>query len=169
MNRSQTHREFVLFMTYGFLALVAELLVRLVCDISFQSLDTMLDIRPFPEQALGSMLAFLISNILAKVISYVFNRKKTFKANNNALISSLIYAIVCIALLIFETIIGTPLQNFLYLTFGGRYNDPDFSTISATLPTLYQLCGTLSQLIYCAADSLILFFLNKYVIMRRKE
>ena len=165
----ETHRQIALFMFFGFFALVAELVSRPVLDLMFIRLDTMLEIWPFPEQALGSLLAFMISNLLAKVISYVFNRRKTFRANNNALTSGMLYFTLCAVLLVIETIIGTPLQNRLYFAFGGRYCEEDFSTISALRPGLYQLCGTLSQLIYCSADSIIMFFMNKYVIMRHRD
>lgn len=156
-------------MYYGFFALVAELLARFLCDIAFRRLDTMLEIWPFPEQALGSLLAFMISNLLAKTISFICNRKKTFEANNNAVWSGINYALLCIALLIIETIIGTPLQNKLYYLFGGRYCDEDFSTISALKPGLYQFCGTLSQLIYCSVDSAIMFVMNKFVLMKHHD
>lgn len=167
LRRNKTERQFVLFMFYGFFALIAELLARFGCDIAFKKLDFMLNIWPFPEQALGSFLAFMISNLLAKTISYVLNRKKTFQANNSAIWSGTVYALLCLVLLIIETIVGTPLQNKLYFLFGGRYNDPDFSTVSALRPGLYQLCGTLSQIIYCSVDSVIMFVMNKYVIMKR--
>lgn len=156
-------------MFYGTFALIAELATRFGCDIAFRHLDTMLTIWPLPEQALGSLLAFMLSNLLAKTISFFLNRKKTFEANNNAIWSGFLYAVLCIVLLFIETIIGTPLQNRLYLLFGGRYCDEDFSTISALRPGLYQLCGTLSQVIYCAADSAIMFVMNKYVIMKHNE
>lgn len=169
LDEHKTQREVALFMFYGTFALIAELLVRFILDIVLKRWDYMLVIWPFPEQAAGSFVAFLVSNLLAKTISYIFNRKKTFKANNNAVTSGIMYAALCIALLIIETIIGTPLQNGLYRLFGGGFCDEDFSTISATAPGLYQLCGTLSQLIYCAADSLIMFFVNKFLIMRRVE
>lgn len=169
LRKNTTERQFVLFMFYGTIALIAELLARFGCDIAFRRIDTMLDIWPFPEQALGSLLAFMISNILAKTISFIFNRKKTFEANNNALWSGFLYAILCIVLLIIETIIGTPLQNSLYLAFGGRFCEEDFSTLSALQPGLYQFSGTLSQLIYCSVDSAIMFIMNKYIIMKHHE
>lgn len=169
LRKNKTERQFVLFMFYGTFALIAELLARFGCDIAFKRLDTMLDIWPFPEQALGSLLAFMISNILAKTISFILNRKKTFEANNSAIWSGVVYAGLCIVLLIIETIVGTPLQNKLYFLLGGRYSDEDFSTISALKPGLYQLCGTLSQLIYCSVDSAIMFVMNKYVIMKHHD
>lgn len=169
LDRHKTKREIVYFMLFGSIALVAELVARFVCDISLKSLDYMLNIWPFPEQALGSFLAFFISNVIAKTISFVFNRKKTFKANNSATKSLILYIIVCVVLLVIETVIGTPLQNGLYRMMGGHYDELDFSTESAMLPGLYQLCGTLSQLIYCTGDSVIMFFMNKYVIMKREE
>lgn len=169
LRTHRTQREFFLFMFYGTFALIAELLCRFFCDIGFQNLDTMLDIWPFPEQALGSFLAFLISNILAKTISFVFNRKKTFRANNSAVFSAVLYTIVCILLIVFETIIGTPLQNRLYILLGGRFTEVDFSSSAASNQHLYQWCGTFSQLIYCTADSVILFLMNKYVIMKHKD
>lgn len=166
LTRNPLRRQIVLFMFYGFFALVAELVVRLVLDILLQGLDIMFRIPPFEEQALGSFIAFAISNILAKTISYVFNRRKTFKANNSLLYSAVLYICVCVVLLIIETIIGTPLQNMLYIIAGGHFDELDFSTEAALNPGLYQLMGTCSQLIYCTVDSIIMFMLNKFVIMK---
>ena len=97
------------------------------------------------------------------------NRKKTFKANNNAIFSVVIYIIMVVVLIVAETVVGAPLQNALYGLFGGTHTSQALSTATATNSSLYQLCGTLSQLIYSAADFVIVFLMDKFVIMKRKE
>ncbi|MCD7950309.1 MAG: hypothetical protein LUG12_08645 [Erysipelotrichaceae bacterium] len=154
------------FLVFGLCALIAQLVSRIVCDIVFQNLENTITIWPFPSQTLGSFLAFLISNIIAKVISFVTNRKKTFEANNNIYFSIIVYVILVIVLIIVETIIGTPLQNAIYTLVGGTFNGAQ-ATIAATSQVLYQTCGVVSQLIYGIGDAVIVFFMDKYLIMTK--
>ncbi|MCD7956558.1 MAG: hypothetical protein LUG93_12620 [Lachnospiraceae bacterium] len=149
------------------MALIVQLGSRIVCDIAFQGMKSTVSIWPFPTQTLGSFLAFLISNTLAKVISYITNRKKTFQANNNLCLSVVIYIILVVALIIIETIIGTPIQNGLYVLLGGEFSGMIQATASARSAVLYQACGVASQLIYGIGDSVIVFFMDKYLIMKK--
>ncbi|MDE5618684.1 MAG: GtrA family protein [Clostridia bacterium] len=54
----------------------------------------------------GSFIAFLVSNILAQAATFVLNRKKTFKATNNVVISGIMFAIVVIAIIVLNTYLG---------------------------------------------------------------
>lgn len=167
-TRHKNQRQVVFFLLFSFFALIAQLLSRIICDMAFQNLTLTVSLPPFPEQALGSLFAFLISNIIAKALSFILNRKNTFKASNNLAFSITIYVIMVVILIVVETAIGTPLQNGLYMLFGGTF-DGAHTTSAANSPTLYQICGTISQLIYGIADAVIVFFMDKYVIMHNKK
>ncbi|MCD8382185.1 MAG: hypothetical protein LUC30_04615 [Clostridiales bacterium] len=166
-ERHKSQLQVVWFLVFGLAALIVQLGSRVVCDIAFQGMDDTVDIWPFPSQTLGSFLAFLISNTLAKVISYVTNRKKTFQANNNLCFSVIVYIVLVVALIVIETIIGTPMQNGLYVLLGGSFSGSAQATASAQSPVLYQTCGVVSQLIYGIGDAVIVFLMDKYLIMRR--
>ena len=63
----------------------------------------------------------------------------------------------------------TPLQNGLYGLLGGQFTGAELTTSSALSPTMYQICGVASQALYGLADGLIVFFMDKYVIMRNED
>lgn len=166
-NQHKSQLQVIWFLVFGLAALIVQLGSRIVCDIAFQKMDSTVIIWPFPAQSLGSFLAFLVSNTLAKVISYVTNRKKTFQANNNLCFSIVVYIVLVVALIVVETIIGTPLQNGLYVLLGGDFAGATQATASARSPVLYQTCGVASQLIYGIGDAVVVFFMDKYLIMRK--
>lgn len=168
-EQHKSQLQVVWFLIFGLAALIVQLGSRIACDIAFQSMDSTVNIWPFPSQTLGSFLAFLISNTLAKVISYVTNRKKTFQANNNLCLSVVIYIVLVVALIIVETVIGTPLQNGLYVLLGGTFAGTIQATASAQSQVLYQACGVTSQLLYGIGDAVIVFFMDKYLIMKKTD
>ena len=158
--------QLILFVAFSSIAAIAQLGSRVIIDLLLKNLTQTVEIWPFGKQALGSFIAFLVSNIIAKVISYVTNRKTTFKATNNAVSSAVIYTVMVVALIIIETIIGTPLQNGLYGLLGGEFSGAELTTSSALSPSLYQICGVAAQAIYGFFDGIIVFLMDKYVIMR---
>ncbi|MGI6042446.1 MAG: hypothetical protein ACOYBH_09560 [Candidatus Alectryocaccobium sp.] len=161
-------REVLLYIIFTFIAFVCDLFTRFIFDILLKGYDQVVKIWIFPPQAVGTLIAFLIANIVAKVVSFIFNRKTTFNANNSRLFSVISYTIMCVAFIIIETIIGAPIQNRLYLAFGGAYNGAALTTMSAVNEGLYQFCGSLSQMIYGICDFVAAFFLDKYIIMKHR-
>lgn len=103
----------------------------------------------FGVQQLSVFISFLIGNVVAKLISYLLNRKKTFKATNNLAISITLYVIMCVSLIIIETLIGAPLADL-------------FNKVISNA----ELCRTLSTITYSFADFIIVFLLEKFVIMK---
>ena len=74
--------------------------------------DTLkMDFWIFKGYTLAAFISFLVANTLAKIISYILNRKKTFNAVNNLVFSMTVYVIMCVTLIIVETLIGEPLAN----------------------------------------------------------
>lgn len=168
-ERHKDRLQVAWFLVFGLAALAVQLVSRVICDLVFQSMDGTVSVWPFPSQTLGSFLAFLISNILAKVVSYATNRKKTFQANNDLCFSVIVYVVLVVTLIVIETIIGTPIQNWLYTLLGGSFDAAKQATATAMSPGLYQVCGVASQLIYGIGDAVIVFFMDKYLIMKKTD
>lgn len=100
---------------------------------------------------LAGFIAYLVANIVAKVISYILNRKKTFAAVNNLAFSFSVYVIMCVALIVAETFIAAPIQNFW---------------ISIGVPESWA--GMVTVITYSIPDFLIVFLMEKFVIMNNK-
>lgn len=100
---------------------------------------------------LGTMIAFLVSTTLAQIVAFITNRKTTFKADNNILMSVLMYTIMVIIIICIQTYLGpilvSKLDSFLHN------------------PTVSGLFG---KLILMFMTFLIVFPMSKYVIMRKK-
>ncbi len=168
-EKNPEKREVFFYVIFTFAAFLCDLLVRYIFDILLKGYDQIVSIWIFPPQALGTLIAFLMANITAKVVSFILNRGTTFKANNSKAFSIITYTIMCIAFIVIETLVGAPLQNWLYLSFGGQFSGGVLTTSSVLWPARYQLCGSLSQIIYGICDFVAAFFLDKYIIMRHKS
>jgi len=155
-----------MFTIVGQTALFTQIFSRLGLDLLLKNLTNPVTIAPFPSQALGSFLAFFISNVICKTVAYFLNRKATFHADNNAVFSAVVYTVMMVIMLVLETIAGTPIQNAFYRLFKGQWTGSSLSTSTVLEPGLYQICGTLSIMACGLVDSIIVFFMDKFVIMK---
>ena len=169
LEKHNTARQMISFTIVGQLSLYTMLISRVILDLLMKSLTTPVNIAPFPPQALGSFLAFLISNILCKTVAYILNRKKTFRSDSNAVFSIVVYTVMVVVLIVAETIVGTPLQNEFYILFGGKWTGDALNTSSVLKPTMYQLCGSLSIIACGLVDSIIVFLVEKFAIMKPSD
>lgn len=165
-EKNNTARQILLFTLFSQAAFLTQILARLLLDVLLKTLTQPVHIPPFPAQALGSLIAFFASNVAAKTVAYVLNRRTTFHATTNAASSAVIYAVMVIILVLAETAAGTPLQNAFYRLFKGPWTGDVLTTASASKPALYQLCGSLAVIACGLADSVIIFVMDKFVIMR---
>lgn len=55
---------------------------------------------------LGGFIAFLVSNVIAQICTFVLNRKKTFNATNNVVISGMMYAVLVVIIILLNTWLG---------------------------------------------------------------
>ena len=161
-------KEAILFSLYSSVAGFTQVTVHLILDLLLKHIITPVNIWPFGRQALGTFIAFLISNLVGKTVSFIMNRKKTFEATGNVTLSAVGYFVMCVLLIIAESIVGAPIQNWCYRLLGGKVHGPVLSTLYAENGVLYQICGLISQAIYGTADWIIVFFMDKYVFMRKK-
>lgn len=160
-------KDFCLFLCLNFIAMLIQVFSRIGLDILLKPMRHMVEIWPFGAQALGSLIAFLAANIIGKTVSYSLNRKRNFKAKNSFK-GLVIYYTMIVIIIIMETVEGTPIRNFLYLKMGGLYEGVHLMTDTVSNHSLYQLCGVLAQWICGTIDSFIIYFMDKYVIMRCK-
>lgn len=100
---------------------------------------------------LGTMYAFFISTLLAQIVAFIANRKKTFKSNNNVVYSAIMYAIMVITIVCVQTYFGP----ILVVKINSIINNPDLS-------------GIIGKLIWMFFTFCTIFPMSKYVIMRKK-
>ncbi len=143
----------ILFTLLSMVAFVSQLILVNVIPLIYKD-TTPISAWIFGEQARNAFVAFLISNTAAKVISYVLNRKKTFAAVNNLTFSIVTYVIMCVTLIIVETLIGEPLAEAYFKLFGGKVK--------------IEVCRTISMITYSMLDFVIVFLMEKFVIMNDK-
>lgn len=143
----------ILFTLLSMVAFVSQLILVNVIPLIYKD-TTPISAWIFGEQARNAFVAFLISNTAAKVISYVLNRKKTFAAVNNLTFSIVTYVIMCVTLIIVETLIGEPLAKAYFKLFGGKVK--------------IDICRTISMITYSMLDFVIVFLMEKFVIMNDK-
>ena len=101
---------------------------------------------------LGTMLAFLISSIVGNGVSFVMNRKATFNANNNIVLSIILYIILIVTLICLQTYFGPIVTNLINAYLG-----------------MPKISGFVSKALMMFATFLIVFPMNKFVIMRNTD
>ncbi len=111
-----------------------------------------MDFWIFKGYTLAAFISFLVANTLAKIISYILNRKKTFNAVNNLVFSMTVYVIMCVTLIIVETIIGEPLAKA-------------YANLFKNNAAIAEWAPTMSMITYSIADFVIVFLMEKFVIM----
>ncbi len=155
-NGKKNFIQFVWFIFMSIFAFVAQILIvqfgddlLILCGVDGQ---TTFVAWIFGEYTVPTFVAFLTGNIVAKVLSYILNRKKTFAATNNLAFSFSVYVIMCVVLIIVETLIG-PILSDAYAN---------------AIPAISGAAETISVFTYSLIDFLIVFFMEKYVIMNNK-
>ncbi len=100
----------------------------------------------------GYMYSYFISTVVGYAIAYVMNRKITFKADANPLLSTVLYAIMVVCTIIFNTwfgaFLGTLIKN------SGRSN---------------ALIELLTKVVVMTVPTLWTYPLNRFVIHRKKK
>lgn len=100
----------------------------------------------------GLFVAFLVSAVLAEIVSFLVNRKATFNANNNLAKSALMYAVLVVFIICMKTWVVTVLTAFV-----SGYTQS---------PLLIEWIPKLASMVIAFA---IIFPMNKFVIMRHTD
>ena len=155
-----TMLQLVLFIALSIIACVVQMLIINYLPMAIKD-DREIQAWIF-TQPLNSLIGFLVGNVVAKLLSYFLNRKATFGARKHFAFSMTVYVILCVVLIIVETLIGEPLKQ-AYL---GVLGDPiKNSGIAFFANDPEGWCNILSIITYSCADLIIVFIMNKLVIM----
>lgn len=155
-----TMLQLVLFIALSIIACVVQMLIINYLPLAIKD-DREIQAWIF-TQPLNSLIGFLVGNVVAKLLSYFLNRKATFGARKHFAFSMTVYVILCVVLIIVETLIGEPLKQ-AYL---GVLGDPiRNSGIAFFANDPEGWCNILSIITYSCADLIIVFIMNKLVIM----
>ena len=96
---------------------------------------------------LALFIAFNTSNILAQIVSFFVNRKKTFNADNNIPVTLTIYLIFTVALICFSAWLNPNIYEF-------AVNKGLTSGLATTIAT--AVCSALQFFIYFPVDKLLM-------------
>lgn len=110
-------------------------------------------VYPTAAGGLGAFIAFVVSAVIGQALKFITNFKKTFKSTNNIFLSAIGFAIVSIII-----IVG------LNLYVGGLLNNELCKIISNT-----KIAGIIAKLIAQVTGFLLVFPVNKFILMRKKE
>ena len=91
----------------------------------------------------------LVSKCIAEIISFTINRKKTFNANNNIVFSAIAYVLTVIALILFTTWMAGALGDAIGPHIGADWGN------------------TISKLLGSFISWVVMFLMDKFVIMRK--
>ncbi|MBO4694878.1 MAG: hypothetical protein J5656_03010 [Clostridia bacterium] len=163
-DKHRTTLQFILFMVLSLVCFISQIIVLNVFQAIFEKAGYTQELHFALEafnQPLNVFIGFLAGNVVAKVLSFILNYKTTFKSNSNKLFSFIGYVIMVVALIIVETIIGGPLAEALSKWFISMGADPEGIFVAA--------CPTISMILYSAADFIIVFLMDKFVLMRQVD
>ena len=100
----------------------------------------------------GYLYSYLISATIGYAAAYVMNRKLTFKADANPVLSTVLYTIMVVATIIFNTWFGSFLGTYAKMHgFDGVVADMIMKIIVMTIPTIWT------------------YPLNRFIIHRQKS
>lgn len=102
---------------------------------------------PAAANGLGYFIAFNVSNIVAQIVAFFVNRKKTFNADNNIPVTLTIYIIATVLLICFSAWLSPTINAWLI---GLNVNDKLAGNIST------MVCSTLQFFIYFPIDKLLM-------------
>lgn len=105
------------------------------------------DVIEGEQCGLALFIAFNTSNILAQIVSFFVNRKKTFNADNNIPITLTIYLIFTVALICFSAWLNPVIFEF-------AVSKGVSSALATTIAT--AICSVFQFLIYFPFDKLLM-------------
>lgn len=155
-------RQMVLFLLFSFLCAAAQTVTQFVLKYAIGAandaqFEWFLFKYPY-EKGLAEFIGFICGAIIGQVMTFVLNRKKTFKATNNVIIAGIMYAIIAICIILLQTYLG------------GVITDACNKAAVANGTNTEGIVGFLITLTGMAVGgicALVLSFLgNKYLVMR---
>lgn len=154
----KTAKQFIMFLLLSQLAGITEIIsFAILGNILPEKMPEDFDFLVFHytnDQGLckGAFVAFFVSAILAEIVSFLLNRKATFKANNNVLLSAVEYFVMVFFVICLKTWIVTVLTPVV-----SGWTDTQL---------LIEWIPKLASMVVAV---LIIFPMNKFVIMKHTD
>ncbi len=166
-------RQAVMFFLFSILCSVAQIattyIVQILVDLSGKPGFGIIELYEGHylfdwTKSLGTFVGFLVGAVVGQVLTFILNRKKTFKATNNVVISAVMYTIMAIVIIFIQTLwsaVNMPILDAVREAGLPTSDDGTFVGVVfgfvCTIPGL--LTGGLSALV-------LSFFGSKYLVMR---
>ena len=118
----QKHQELWKFIKFTFTGLSTTLLYYAVYYLLYYVVFKSLNNVPVTDNAVlsvlgihykGDMYEFFIASLISYIASYIMNRKMTFKADSNILLSTILYIIMVLVTVAFSTWFGAFMMSWV--------------------------------------------------------
>lgn len=165
INYIKTHeelRQMVMFFLFSLLCAASQTITQFVLKYAIGAANS----EPFEwfifkyqqEKGLAEFIGFVCGAVIGQVMTFVLNRKKTFKATNNVVIAGIMYAIIAIGIILLQTYLGGVITDACKATAAKNGTSTD---------GIVGLLITITGMAAGGLSALILSFLgNKYLVMR---
>lgn len=158
-------RQMVLFFLFSLICGASQFVTNMVFKYALEAVPELGTDYPFHwfvfnHPSTGDFIGFLLGAIIGQVMTFVLNRKKTFKATNNVVIAAIAYAITAILIIILQTYLGGVVSTACtdaYKAANAGADPTDFISFLITITGM--LVGGITALVLC-------FLANKFFIMR---
>lgn len=158
-------RQMVLFFLFSLICGASQFVTNMVFKYALEAVPELGTDYPFHwfvfnHPSTGDFIGFLLGAIIGQVMTFVLNRKKTFKATNNVVIAAIAYAITAILIIILQTYLGGVVSTACTDAYKAANAGADPTGFISFLITITgMLVGGITALILC-------FLANKFFIMR---
>ncbi len=137
--------KFIKFLFTGASTSILQLAVQAICFyLLFKNLsDVNVEVRLFTllgidDSSLQAILTYFVSNIIGYAAAFIMNRKLTFQSDANPVVSMILYFIMVVCTILFNTWLGSVITTWLtahgYLNF---FTNMLAGLIVMTIPTIW--------------------------------
>ena len=132
INSNENVRQMVVFTLFSFICGGSQLIITLILPMLLKLSSSPVLQAAFPGFYIGSVplfqylgkdgvggvsdfIGFLVGSVIGQVLTFILNRKKTFKCTNNIVVSGIMYTIVAVAIIFAQTLVCGAILNALNL------------------------------------------------------
>ena len=158
-SKNPTAWEFAKYTIFSVIGGLLELVVFMILNSVLpqkginRPINWFIFVYPAEAGGLGAFIAFIVSSVIGQAMKFITNFKKTFKSTNNIFLSAVGFAVMAVII-----VVG------LNLYVGGLLNKELFKVIANA-----DIAGLIAKTIAQVTGFLLIFPVNKFILMRRKD
>ena len=152
-------RQIVVFTLCSLVCFAIEYISFTIIELCVTGYDQPFNGTIFKYDQTRSFIAFLVSNVLAQTTTFILNRKKTFKATNNVVISGIMFAAMMVGIIVLNTWLGGIIQTAAEKSLISNNPSMDAETVTFIAGLAGKLTGSLLSFV-------VSFLGNKFLVMR---